>query len=393
MRVLHVTPYFHGAWSYGGIPRLSYHLAAAQASLGHEVHAVTTDVMDEHGRLAPRDYTVSGVEVRVYKNMSNLAAYHLQFFCPLGLGAERRTISGYDVVHIHGHRNLHNHRLAAMARQAGTLNVMQPNGTLVNIERRRGLKTVYDLLLGRSQVKGTDGFIAVSQIEKAQFVEMGVPEELIEVHPNGVAVEESADEVSFKKEFRIDSDYLLYLGKITPRKGVEHVISALPLLADESIIMVVAGNDMGYREVLERKARALGLASRVVFTGLLTGQMKAAAFREALYTVYAGRDEIFGLVPWESLLYGTPVIVADDSGCGEWVRKGKAGHVVPYASPESIARIVNQYDPDRERETVKRGAAFCRERLDWVKIAEDMISFYTRLLDDRASRKAGGVHG
>ena len=78
MKILHVTPYFYGAWAYGGIPRLSYHLAAAQDALGHEVDAVTTDVRDRDRRRDPEDYEVSGVSVRVYKNLSNALAYHLQ---------------------------------------------------------------------------------------------------------------------------------------------------------------------------------------------------------------------------------------------------------------------------------------------------------------------------
>ncbi len=376
MKVLHVTPYFHGAWAYGGIPRLSFHLAEAMAAKGHEVHAVTTDVIDQNSRRARGDYEVNGVKARVYPNLSNAAAYHLQFFYPLGLRQEKPRIADYDLVHVHGHRNLLNTRMAAMAHAAAVPTVLMPNGTLVNIERRQAVKAIYDALLGNRQVARTNAFVAVSNSEREQFTALGVSADLIRVIPNGVAEETFDDDVSFKEEYGIKGDYLLYLGKITPRKGIEHAISALPLLDDKNLTLAIAGNDMGYRPQLERHAAKLGVTNRVLFTGLVTGPMKSAAYRGALYAIYAGYDEIFGLVPWESILNGTPVIVADDCGCGEWVRAGDAGHVVPYGEPAAIAHVINERDHERDQEMVKRGAVFCRERLDWGTIADEMVQYY-----------------
>ncbi|HUT51869.1 MAG TPA: glycosyltransferase [bacterium] len=376
MKVLHVTPYFYEAWAYGGIPRLSYHLAAAQAALGHEVHAVTTDARDRNSRRTGGDYQVSGISVRVHPNLSNLLAYHYQLFWPRGLATEAGRVGDCDVIHIHGHRNLLNTRMAEYARRAGKPIVLQPNGTLVNIERRRAAKNFYDALWGRDQVRRTTAFVAVSHVERDQFLKLGLAPGTIRVIPNGVEMDTRVDNRSFKHEFKISGEYVLYLGKITPRKGIEHAIAALPLFDDQGIKLVVAGNDMGFERGLRRRAERLGVADRVVFTGLVTGAMKALAYREALFTVYAGRDEIFGLVPWESILCGTPVIVADDSGCGEWVKAGQAGHLVPYGDPAAIARVINTRGRERDQAMVQQGIAFCRERLDWGRIAADMIEYY-----------------
>jgi glycosyltransferase involved in cell wall biosynthesis len=386
VKVLHVTPYFHGAWAYGGIPRLSFHLAAAQAAQGHEVHVVTTDVLDQHLRRPGSPYEVEGVRVRVYRNVSNAAAYHLQAFFPLGLSRERLHIKEYDIVHLHGHRNLLNTRMAGWAHAAGRPVVLMPNGTLVNIERRRVLKKVYDLLWGRREVERAAALVAVSSAERRQFLALGLPADKVRVVPNGVAVETAAGTARFREAYGIKGEYILYLGKITPRKGIEHVIAALPLLDDSRLMLAVAGNDMGQGRRLAKMARGLGLAERVVFTGLITGPMKAAAYQEAQVTVYVGRDEIFGLVPWESLLCGTPVIVADDCGCGEWVAAAGAGYLVPYGDPAAIARVINTRDPERERGMVERGAAFCRERLSWPRIAEELVDYYEDIIAARGQR-------
>ncbi len=181
---------------------------------------------------------------------------------------------------------------------------------------------------------------------------------------------------SFKDEFNIKSDYVLYLGKITPRKGIEHAITALSLVNRKDLLLVVAGNDMGYAGELKRLAQKLSIAPRVVFTGLVTGPLKASAYRQARYTIYAGRDEIFGLVPWESLLCGTPVIVAGDSGCGEWIGKAGAGYVVPYGDSRAIADIIAKGDAAKERGMIEKGRSFCDEHLSWSGISKEMIEYY-----------------
>jgi len=223
------------------------------------------------------------------------------------------------------------------------------------------------------------GFVAVAEAEHDQMTGLGLDSTRIRVIPNGVEMECDTFGRSFKREFGITGDYILYLGKITPRKGIDVLIRALPLLQDREIMLAVVGNDMGYQAHLGALARRLGVAERVKFTGLVTGGLKAAAYAEARVTVYAGRDEIFGLVPWESILCGTPVIVADDCGCGEWVMGAEAGQSAPYGDPAALARAIEDRDPERDRAAVERGRAFCRERFSWSRISDEMVEYYRSL--------------
>ena len=379
MKILHVTPFFYPAWAYGGIPRLSFHLAAEQARQGHTVHVVTTDALDQNRRQKETRFTVEGVEVRVYRNLSNRAAYHLQLFTPRGLFEERGRVRDYDILHIHGHRNFLNTGMAAWAREAGVPTVLMPNGTLVNIERRRALKAIYDILFGRRQVRAATAFVAVAEVEKRQFLEAGIPAEKIAVIPNGVAMDTDDAGIRFAEKFNLPGRYLLYLGKITPRKGIEHLIAALPLLKDRELCLAAAGNDMGHLAFLKKLVKKLGLDSRVFFPGLVTGPDKAAAYKGAVLTVYPSRDEIFGLVPWESILCGAPVIVAAGSGSEEWVGGARAGTVVPYGSPSALAEAINRNDPQAAAEQVKRGRAFWQERLAWPQVARETLAWYAKI--------------
>lgn len=50
---------FYPAWSYGGIARVMYDLAAQYAKDGHEVDCITTDVFDDKKRHDKSEDTVS----------------------------------------------------------------------------------------------------------------------------------------------------------------------------------------------------------------------------------------------------------------------------------------------------------------------------------------------
>jgi len=380
MRVLQVVPYFYSAWAYGGIPRLSYHLCQALVKQGVEVEVITTDAFDEHSRLGRDFYQVDGISVRVYQNLSNYLAYHWQVFLPWGLKKEKDKIGRHQVIHIHGHRNFLNTYLSFWAEEKGIPLVLQPNGTLVNIERRRFFKAVYDLIWGNRQLKKTSLFIAVSKAEKEQFLSAGIPEEKIRIIPNGVFVEPVSPEVNFREKFKINQEYVLYLGKLTPRKGVEYLVQAISISQRKDLIAVIAGNDMGIKSRLEKLAERLGVSERVVFTGLLTSPWKESAYQDALLTVYAGQYEIFGLVPFESILCGTPAIVADDSGCGEWLKKSGGGWTVPYGDARALAQIIDNFSEEEKAEKVRNAQRWIKENLNWDKIAQQVKEVYQELV-------------
>jgi glycosyltransferase involved in cell wall biosynthesis len=85
-------------------------------------------------------------------------------------------------------------------------------------------------------------------------------------------------------------------------------------------------------------------------------------------------------VPWESILCGTPVIVAAGSGAEEWVAGAKAGAVVPYGNPGEIAEAVNRFDPAAAAEELRRGRTFWEKRLAWPQVTTEMLKWYDKII-------------
>ena len=356
LRILHVTPYFTDAWAYGGIPRLAHTLVRGLARRGHDITVCTTDVRDEYTRLAPAACSPApdGVTVRVFNNVSNRLAYHRQFFLPLGLSDYLRQHAGaFDVAHLHACRNVPGALAAHHLDRAGVPYVLAPNGTAPRIERRRLAKLLFDVVAGRRILRRAARVIAVSEAERRQLAQAGVPAAAVRLIPNPVDLEVFAAPVApgaFRRRFAIPAGPLvLFLGRLSPRKRLDVLARAFARLRRADARLVVAGNDMGAGSAARSLIRSLGLADRTLFSGRLEGRQRLEALADADVLVYASAHEIFGLVPLESLLAGTPVIVADDSGCGEIVRATGGGQVVPLGEAAALATAIDVVLDDRGR--------------------------------------------
>lgn len=389
LRILMAVPYFYPAWSYGGIPRLAYGLARALAQRGHQITVATTDALSQGDRAAPRQERLGGIQVHRFPNLSNRLAYHHQGFLPRGMRAFLLGGEGgpYDLYHVHGHRHLPGVWAHQAARRAGAPLLLHPNGTLPALERKQGVKAVFDRVFGEAVVAGAAHHVAVSRAEVNQMVRWGIPASRISVVPNGLDLAEFEALPplgSFKARHGLTGRRIvLYLGKITPRKGVDHLIDAFARLGDADVTLVVAGNDMaGLRPALERQAAARGLGDRARFIGLVEGEERLAALADACVLAYPSTDEIFGLVPFEGLLAGAPAVVGDDCGCGELVQAAGAGLLVRYGDTWALTAALRRLldDPDDRAARVARGRSWIARHFDWTHVAGLMEAVYLKAL-------------
>lgn len=122
-------------------------------------------------------------------------------------------------------------------------------------------------------------------------------------------------------------------------KGVDEVMEIMPaLLESEPTLKYLVAGDGGDRPRLEAKTRELGLADRVIFTGMVNEADKADLFRLADAFVMPGRGEGFGFVFLEALACGVPAVGSAIDGSREALRDGLLGELVEPTDPESIRR-------------------------------------------------------
>lgn len=106
---------------------------------------------------------------------------------------------------------------------------------------------------------------------------------------------------------------LLFLGRLHTKKGCDLLIAAFAAVAQHhpQLHLVMAGPDSdGLRALLMQQALALGVHSRITWTGMLEGPAKWGALRAAEVFVLPSHQENFGIAVAEALAVGTPVLIS-----------------------------------------------------------------------------------
>jgi len=169
---------------------------------------------------------------------------------------------------------------------------------------RHRAKTVlsFNVFIGRSLQLATR-IAAVSRTVAEEAVRwFGVARERIEIVPNGV------DDDFFTPEGDED-DYVLFVGTIEPRKGLDDLLAVWDSLPAPRPRLVLCG-DAGWGDVrLPRDAEVTGYVDREKLREL---------YRHARAFVYPSRYEGFGIPPLEAMACGAPVIATRVGAIGEY---------------------------------------------------------------------------
>jgi glycosyltransferase involved in cell wall biosynthesis len=384
MRVLQVIPYFNQR--RGGDVSACYNLSREIAGLGHDVVIATTDF--EFDSNLAESIADEGVEVVTFGCRANALMF---LWTPSMKDWLRNRIPSVDVVHLHDFRTYQNcvsHHYAVKNRVPYFL---QAHGSLPRIVEKKTMKTAFDMVWGWRIVDDAEGVIAVSDSEVGHYVKYGVDDSRITVIPNGIdhrRFDNLPNRGMFRKRYSIGAEHIiLYLGRVHRRKGLTFLLDSLENLKQRrhDFQLIIAGPDDGYADELRTLVARMDLTDHVRFIGYV--ENAAEAYRDADVLVYPATNEIFGMVPFEAILCGTPVIVTDDCGCGELISKVGCGSVVRYGDSGVLAREIELFiDGEKSNivEMIDRGRTFIRRNLDWSVIAKQFEELYQNHISSRA---------
>ena len=139
---------------------------------------------------------------------------------------------------------------------------------------------------------------------------------------------------------------IMTLGRIDPEertKGFDEIIDLMPRLSQRcpDVVYLCAG-DGGDRARLEAKAKSIGMAGKVIFTGRIPESRKPDFFRLADAYVMPSSGEGFGFVVLEALACGIPVVASTADGTREAVIDGELGLLADPKDPDGLERAILQ---------------------------------------------------
>jgi len=155
--------------------------------------------------------------------------------------------------------------------------------------------------------------------------------------------------------------YLLFLGRIHPKKGCDLLLKAFAQAANPEMHLVMAGPDeTGLGADLKTLAVRLGIQDRIRWTGMLRGNAKWGAFYGAEAFVLPSHQENFGIAVADALACGVIPLISDKVNIAPDVAADGAG-LMETDTLEGTVRLLEQFDRQSadERATMRKKALDC----------------------------------
>lgn len=244
--------------------------------------------------------------------------------------------------------------------------------------------------------------------ERCHTVHNGINMDLFRPSPDGLVMQD-------------ETDQLLYVGRLSPEKGVHVLIEAFKILVENHprlrLHLVGAPSRVSYymifcpdwedpaiatleryygirlfdmvRRQLSRRltsysddlARLAEGDERIVFYGGLPNHQTVDCYRRATMLVFPSLcNETFGMPPIEAMACGLPVVATHTGGIPETVKHGRTGILVPRGDARELARAIAQLldDPERARAMGKAGRQRVIDRFTWDASVRRLVDLIER---------------
>ncbi len=280
-----------------------------------------------------------------------------------------------------------------------------PAHVLPLIRPRRTLVTVHDMgyrafpaahpaaqrryleLSTRWNVQTATHILADSTATRQSIVEAyGTPTEKITVlypgyEPDLAPIRDPVALARVRRRYGIPGEYILFLGRIQPRKNLARLIEAFSAIALDypHLTLVLAGPTGWLAKPIVAGARALNLSDRVCFPGYIAPEDKAALISGARLFAYPSLYEGFGFPILEAQACGTPLLTGTTSSLPEVA--GEGGLLVDPEDTDAIARGLRKLLEDAAlRQRLVDGGFANLTRFSWERTAERVSTLIEELL-------------
>lgn len=230
-----------------------------------------------------------------------------------------------------------------------------------------------------------DGRIAVSPAAE-EFVSRFFPAHY-RVIPNGVDTALFRPDVAPLPQFRDDKLNILYLGRIEKRKGLKHLLRAIPLIREHfPNTRFLIGGDGPLRLAYEKLVAKAGWPD-VVFLGRVPSATAPALYTTAdIFCAPSIGSESQGIVLLEALAAGRAVVASDIPGYRSVIQNQRDGLLVRPAQHEELAwAICHLLGSPYERQRLSEAGRQRAEMFNWRHVASQVLAYYNEVRGARST--------
>ncbi|MFL2939752.1 MAG: glycosyltransferase family 4 protein [Candidatus Poseidoniales archaeon] len=354
--------------------------------LGHDVEVITTDLYTETPFVKKEmPSEVNGINVTRHKAYTVSGEAHYV----LAPGMVQSFLSKEaDVIHTHSYGYFQNHAGWIRERFQSTPWVItphfHPSWSMWGGAKRKTLREFYDTVVGKGTMETADLITCVSKHEREMLVsEIGLSEDNIKIIYNGINWKDwevLPDKNIFRKAYpAVSEKFVLFAGRLATNKGLSDLISAMEVVDDESVDLVITGADMGLGKQLEKEASEKGVKMHRL--GHIDDETYRSVLAAAEMLVLPSEYEAFGIVLLEAAAAETAVIGANVGGVPEAMSPNNNGLIVEYNDvpnlSKSIATLLEDEKMCKEMGLVGRDWA---KNFSWKSIVKELEQEYRSII-------------
>ncbi len=255
------------------------------------------------------------------------------------------------------------------------------------------------LLVMQEIAELSDRLIVMSQLS-SQFLQeiFKVPGSKIDMVPHGVPDLPFLDPNFYKERFGVEGKAVLVtFGLLSPNKGIENVIRALPQILSKhnNVAYIVAGathphilrrEGDKYRASLQALAKEMGVESRVIFHNRFVSPEEMVEFigaADIYITPYRHEAQVVSGTLAYALGAGKAIISTPYWHAIELL-DDRRGALVPFQNPDAIAhKTIELLDTPAIRHAMRKRAYLFAREMVWKRVAQGYMESFSRVRSDR----------
>jgi glycosyltransferase involved in cell wall biosynthesis len=194
--------------------------------------------------------------------------------------------------------------------------------------------------------------------------------------PNGVSRPDKAEPKEIPERFGLNKDeYILFLGRLVPEKGVHYLISAFRNFKTEKKL-VIAGSASDTDQYVESLKDLAAGEDRIIFTGFVQGKLLQELYSNAYIYVLPSDLEGMPLSLLEAMSYGNCCVVSDIPECAEVIED--QGILFPRGNVTALQDCLEKLcdDPAEVNKYKTTVSDYICNKYSWDKVVERTLKVY-----------------
>ena len=397
MKIALICPASLPATQFGGIVFLAVDLAREISELGHNVTIYTTDLDFTNGsnkfnKTLPRLEKFENFKI----NRTHTWFSFKLFFVNPSLYKQIKNDKP-DIIHTIGLRSFQSIIAWFVSKKTNIPLIVSDQGGLTThpFLHQSGLfsKILYNIqnFFVKRIIEHSSAISVANEYEKEIFAEISKKSK-IEIIRNGVNLKSLVSKQNFKEKYKINSKFILFVGRFSKVKGIETLIHAFNIIKNELKIvntrLVIMGVDFGYQNEMFELIKKLDLSEQITVIKNPPRDDVISAYGESEFLVLPSQWELSPLVPLESFAFKRPVIATNAHGIPYTVQNNKNGILVEPENPiqlsDAMTKLLNNLEL-REKLGLA-GYNFVHKECNCVSMAKNSLKLYEEILKNNQNK-------